>query len=648
MYEQFMNNTIRTFFEHVFGTYHLRRLWVTIVVVMLLTSGGHLYSVDEERMFTSTVQTWNVIQGWFGVDVVQPERIFTKYGPVQSFLALPLYGIGAVVSQYAPAGLETYLLRMFATWVNVFTSASAAVLLGWITLRRNFSTRVAYVVALAYAFGSMAWIYTSSFFSEPTAAFFLLATSIPIFLPASETTSRRWLIIAAGVATFFAIQTKAGIAFALPLIGISIAYIAYRDRDWPKIIYWGSSAVISGICFLLYNNYVYGGFFSTGYNNGTPSLRLSYILNGLHGQFLSSGKSVFLYNPIVFLWPLGILLQIRRRDFMTLVASLSTIAGVVVVHANVTYWHGDGAWGPRYLLMIIPFMLISVTDAVAWIGAQTRLYRFLIVVPLIVATLFVQLAGKLISINPYLINSAESNRYYNLTDSPILGHWRIILAQINEDIDQNTGIRVNLDGWAYSEGDRDAGQQFPRMGSSEASIIVYPPEQTYSFVKLRYHTCFAVDNPTSVALIINDTILIDQQVCPPRTHRLLLPPAVSTITLRSPGVQISGAIDQHKWYEYIGSVVQDLTVYDNTQIYPIKAPMIPPSQMPTGPVSLRVWLSDIRLGFYDFWWYYLTIVPVPSSRLPMLLIISGIIAFIGIVGWNWGWRPYQRQRAPQE
>lgn len=634
--------------RHLFNTFHARHLWVVIVVVMLLTSGGHLYSIDEERMFTSTVQVWDVMRGWFDASIPQPERIFTKYGPVQSFLALPLYGIGALVSDIAPAGLETFLVRMFMTWVNVFTSASAAVLLGWMTIRRGFHPHIAYLMAGAYAFGSMAWIYTSSFFSEPTAAFFLLAASIPVFLPQSESTSRRGLIIASGLSTFFAIQTKAGIAFALPLIGLVIMYVAYRDRDWPKIIYWGGSAFIGGVAFLLYNNYVYGGFLSTGYSNSGPTLRLSYILHGLHGQFISSGKSVFLYNPILWLWPFGMWLQIRRRDFVMLALALGSIAGVVIVHANVTYWHGDGAWGPRYLLMIIPYMLLSTTNAIDWVWQQKRLWKVSILSLFLVATLFVQIAGKLISINPYLINSVDTDRYYTASDSPILGHWRIILAQLQADFDRDRGVRVNLEGWAYSEGDREAGQHFPRMGSSSASLIVHPPADTYAFVKMRYHNCFAVESPPSVALIVNDTVLTDQQVCPPRTTRLLLPPKVSTITLQSPGVQLGGAVDQHNWYTYIGSVMQDATVYDNQQIYPIKARMIPASQMPTGPVSLRIWLSDIRIGFYDFWWYYLTVVPVPSSRLTMLASIFGIIGAIGVLGLAWGWRPYQHRRADQE
>jgi len=156
--------------KQVFATFHIRRLWSLICMVLLFTSAGHFYSIDEERMFTSTMQLWDVIRSMSDPSVVLPDRIFTKYGPVPSVLALPFYGLGSFVAGIAPVGLEAFLVRMFATWVNVFTTASTAVLLGWLTIQRRHSVGLAYVMAIIYAFATMAWVYTGSFFSEPTAA----------------------------------------------------------------------------------------------------------------------------------------------------------------------------------------------------------------------------------------------------------------------------------------------------------------------------------------------------------------------------------------------------------------------------------------------------------------------------------------------
>ena len=632
--------------KQVFATFQIRRLWSLICMVLLFTSAGHFYSIDEERMFTSTMQLWDVIRSIVDPSVVLPDRIFTKYGPVPSVLALPLYGIGSFVAGIAPVGLETFLVRMFATWVNVFTTASAAVLLGWLTIQRRQSVALAYLMAITYAFATMAWIYTGSFFSEPTAAFFLLAASIPVFTQATDTARLRWLILASGFATFGAIQTKAGIAFALPIIGIAVAYVAYRDKDWQKLIVWGGAAFLSAVLFLVYNYYVYGGFLSTGYATGTPSLQLGYVLTGLYGQFLSSGKSVFLYNPVVLLWPIGIYLQAQRRDWVMVGMTTAVIVSVVIVHANVTYWHGDGAWGPRYLLMIIPYMLLAVSDVFAWLTTQARHWRWLAVAILLPATLFVQLAGKLVSINPYLINSTDLNRYYTPADSPILGHWHIIIAQLSEDIDQHLGTRVNLAGWAYSEGDRNIGEQFPRIGSNRATISVVPNADQHPILKARYHNCFPNMALPKVTVFLDDYTLFEDIACPPRTIRILLTDKPSTVSITSPGVKLDGYVEQHNWSEYLGSVVQMLEVYDATQVYPIKAPYIPASQMPTAPVALRVWLSDIRIGFYDFWWYYLSIVPVPTTRIRMFLLIYAIIALIGALSWRW--RPYQPNGTEQQ
>lgn len=632
--------------KHLFVTFQPRRLWAILCMVFLLTSAGHFYSIDEERMFTSTTQLWDVMRSVVDPSVVLPNRIFTKYGPVPSLLALPLYGIGSFVASIAPTGLESFLVRMFVTWVNAFTTASTAVLLGWLTLQRHRNVTTAYLMAVIYAFATMAWIYTGSFFSEPTAAFFLLAASIPVFTAAADTTRLRWLILASGFATFAAIQTKAGMAFALPVIGMTVAFTAYRDKDWQKIIVWGGAAILSAVLFLFYNFYVYGGFLSTGYAEGTPTLRLSYILTGLYGQFLSSGKSVFLYNPIVLLWPLGLYIQARRRNWVVLGMGTAVITAVVIVHANVTYWHGDGAWGPRYLLMIIPYMLLSVSDVIEWLHNQSRYWRWLVIAFLLPTTLFVQLAGKLVSINPYLINSNERSRFYTPIDSPVLGHWRMILKQLREDIDQHIGTRVNLTGWAYSEGDRSLGEQFPRIGSNRATLSIIPNANQIPILKAQYHNCFSSEVLPKVTLKLDEYTLFENIVCPPRTIYIVLPGKPSTITISSPGVKLDGYVEQHRWYEYLGSVVQSLKVYDAIQFYPIKAPYVPASQIPTNAVALRVWLSDIRIGFYDFWWYYLSIVPMPTTRIRMFLLIYAIIAGIGALSWRW--RPYKPEGAEQQ
>jgi hypothetical protein len=131
-----------------------------------------------------------------------------------------------------------------------------------------------------------------------------------------------------------------------------------------------------------------------------------------------------------------------------------------------------------------------------------------------------------------------------------------------------------------------------------------------------------------IALILNGYPLQNATACPPRQIRLLLPHTTSTVALQSDGITIAG-LPQHEWYPSLSAAMLSLTVYDAGTVAPIWANPTPPSRMPDTPNAMRVWASDIRSGFYDYWWYYLVAVPRSAPITAVVALIVAVIIGLG-------------------
>src|SRR5437867_8839315 len=87
--------------------------------------------------------------------------------------------------------------------------------------------------------------------------------------------------------------------------------------------------VALGLGDLAVNWLKFGGLASTGYEQEpSPWAGLSHILTGLYGFLLSPGKSVFLYNPLLLLWPLAVApfhRAHRSESLLVLIALAATL-----------------------------------------------------------------------------------------------------------------------------------------------------------------------------------------------------------------------------------------------------------------------------------------------------------------------------------
>ena len=612
-------------------TYPARRIWLWLTTALIALGSGHFYASDEEAMFGVTLRMWQAIHHMVDPQVVVTHPILTPYGPMQSVLALFTLPLGHLLAWLGPAEMQSWLVRLPSTWINAIMVASIATLLGWVSVQRGYSARIGIWLAISYAIATPALKYAGSFFSEPTASWWLLLAALPILV---STPLRTRTYIVSGLACLAAILSKVAVAPTLAVIGMLVLGSALHRRDWRTILAWGGSAAVAGGLFLVYNLVARGDVLSSGYNSRQQGYSIAWdmIATGIHGQFLSSGKSIFLYAPVLCTLPLGVWLL--RTQWRWLGALAAICASVVFVHTNVVFWHGDGAWGPRYVMLCLPFMMLPLAAVYAWIAQQPARWRVTIAALLVGASAIVQISAVAINFNAYILTNRDSNaRYYQPSASPIVAQWQILVSQLQLSRASWSTPGVTLAGWTYSEGDRDLGQQFPRFAGPDAHITVRPRGNAWPMLHADYHTCFDPNNQLSVTVTLDTRPLATGVTCPPRVIHVLLPRATSHVYWQSAGVHIAG-LTQHAWYDTLSATVRTLRVGDTYGEYAIYARLTPPARMPNDPDVMRVWASDIRSGFYDVWWYYLTAIPVSQSAWPVVVCITFLLLTLLILAWR--------------
>jgi hypothetical protein len=173
---------------------------------------------------------------------------------------------------------------------------------------------------------------------------------------------RRWLV-AAGAAAGVAVVARLDCALdvALP-VGL---YLLATTRRRGRLGAWAGDAGAFAVPVLgalvsdaAYNALRFGSPLRTGYPVDTLGFSTP-LLKGLYGLLLSPGVGLVVFMPIVLAslagWP-GFVRS--RRAEAVLVAALVLIR--LAVFARWWAWDGGASWGPRYLVPVVPLLMLPL------------------------------------------------------------------------------------------------------------------------------------------------------------------------------------------------------------------------------------------------------------------------------------------------
>ena len=423
---------------------------IAAFLLCALSGGGRIAGSDEVTMFELSRA---LLHGGIAV----PEGatlagrggwLYTKNAAAQAIAALPLTALGeaATAASGLPEPRRTLAVRFV---VSFFNAAVTALLLGvFYAAARRLGARAspAFTATLMLGFTTPLWVYSKSFMAEPLQSLGLLlaltgaagAAALPTAVGAFLAVSAKLSMLPLTLACLLPLAAAPRRALRLPLIGLAAALAGHAIYDLAR----------------------FGSLLETGYGaQATPRAYTTPLLVGLYGLLLSSGKGVLWFAPGLWLAPAGFRAMTAadpgreawgwRRLLAGSAASLAARAAAaawvvgLLLYARFQHWAGDGSFGPRYLIPLLPLAFLPVAFALDRGGVALRRLAGL----LALAGLAVQIGGVGIYFGAQMREAGDypyrlplehprfmSESHFNPAFSPNAGHWRMLARNAGEHL----------------------------------------------------------------------------------------------------------------------------------------------------------------------------------------------------------------------
>ncbi len=416
-----------------------RWLAVTAFLVFVVSGGGRVVGSDEVTMLELSR---SMLRGRLdvpsGATLQGPDgRSYTKNAAGQAVLAIPLVaageGLAALTGFSEPR--RTLVVRFVTSFFNAAVAALLLALLFSTCRRLGLSARTALAASALLGFTTPLWVYAKSFMAEPLQGLGLLLVFFGAVRAHAGERVGAWVATAGA---WLAVSAKLSM---LPLVLVAIIALRGAFGGRASVPLLGLAAALA--CHAVYNLARFGTAFETGYGaQATPSAYSTPIWVGLYGLLLSPGKGIFWFAPALWLAVAGwSAMRGKRGVAATCAIAAALVAGLaLLLYGTFEHWAGDGSFGPRYLVPILPLGMLAVAFG---LDAGRRRLAWL----LALAGLVVQLGGVSVYFGAQMREAGDypyrlalndprfmSDSHFNPAFSPILGHWRMLGRNLGEHL----------------------------------------------------------------------------------------------------------------------------------------------------------------------------------------------------------------------
>jgi hypothetical protein len=390
--------------------------------------------------------------GSFGVVAgkrARPGEVYGFFGQGLPLLTAPFVGLGDLLHRLAPhdwrhaprSDLHKYaepsargdLRRMAVVWSTCLITALAALALAFWLLALGLSPSAAVFASVAYALGSAAWPYASTYLSEPLSALCLCACLWQAQMyrnaEAGSSTAKRALLLAA-LAAAFSLHVHILNLLALPFLIAYVALPAKRSRRLSaEARLWGTALGLGALSMLLLGAsqwWRFGSAFATGRFDHYAHWVLPF--EGLAAFAIAPGRSLFIYAPVL-LFGLWAIKSSRERFGLEMSCVLGLLLLRATFAASRSDWSGGWSLGPRYLVPVLPLLMLPA--ALAWEeGSALRRRRFtlaLVALMALQAWLAAHAVGEhmLVLSNTQGVDDYGHLSHWSPSSSPFVGFWSI-------------------------------------------------------------------------------------------------------------------------------------------------------------------------------------------------------------------------------
>jgi hypothetical protein len=371
-----------------------------VLAVYLLTATSDLRNNGDTLLRWQTTQAI-VDHGrlWIAHPVATGTRValglgdhlyVSAYGPGQSVFMVPFYVAGKVCA--ALFGLPYDRATLYASrCLDLVLGAFLAAIVYLFGLSLGYSRRTGAVVALLFAFASSAWSDAQGGNEHTQVSLFVLLSIFALWRAVQPKPAAPRLLFLAGTASGVSIFTRYDAVIFIPVLVLWLAWVERRrGSDWIAIgrdwVFYGAGILPWVGLLALWNLLRFGSPFNVALHLQTFGEPPWIALPGL---LVSPGKGVIWYIPLLFLLPAAWLRLYRRLPPLA-VLFVACMAVTLGFYSNVLYWHGDPAWGPRYLYEALPYAILPLGEL---IGATRARITHVALIALAVVSVCIQVAA---------------------------------------------------------------------------------------------------------------------------------------------------------------------------------------------------------------------------------------------------------------
>lgn len=324
-----------------------------------ITARGKLQASDEAAVFASgislattghlAIDDFSWLQEKVNVGSIGPDgHLYTKYFPGNVFAVALVYKLTAQPNDapyvWAREIAPSVTGARWALCLNTLWGALGMTALLFL-VRRYFDWRTAITTIVLVGICSDWWYQSRGLYSEVAAGAFLIAS------------------------VYFAVSEK-----PYPSAAALAVSILFRPTNLIALPFWGLAAwrkgakaflslllILGGLALLAIYNWVrFGAPTNFGYLEGNLSVP---FFTGLRAMFLSPGRSLFVYSPILLLAIPGAWIFFKRERLLTLICSFIVLGYAAIVAS----WGPLGwglSWGMRLMAPTVPVLGFLAASAI--------------------------------------------------------------------------------------------------------------------------------------------------------------------------------------------------------------------------------------------------------------------------------------------
>ena len=370
------------------------------LILALVIQPGRLYTIDGTIRYdlaksmvdhhTITLDHLDKSQVFKG----REDHLYTFYGFGQSIFLIPFYltgkGASSVLSILGiPSERRKDIIEAAGSLLNAFTIPLICIFLILLAQELGFNKKTAFVLGTAYFLCTPMIVHSRDSFDFVQASL-LIVSSVYLLLRYRRSLSVIHLIASAFLLGM-AFCTRYTTVLYLPGFLFLLWKLEKKNKFLKKLLIWISALIPLVVVLLSYNYVRTGSMFKTGY----PGLELTSFPGWRKGLESSVG---LLFSPgsgLLVLAPFLILLVLAFKKFYSNRSKSVSLFTLYLFIADILFvtffwslsWGGGWSWGPRLILISLPFLILPVGQI---IERQSENLRRLLVILLIVS-FFIQI-----------------------------------------------------------------------------------------------------------------------------------------------------------------------------------------------------------------------------------------------------------------